>query len=409
VNMGPVFNSASRLSEHPDISTDGLSLYFVSARAGGYGGRDVWVTTRETTEDNWGEPVNLGSTVNSTGGDSASSISSDGLLLLYTRPGDGSARDDIWVTRRASVSDPWGLPVNVGPPVNTAVEDLQPNVSADGRTLYFSSNRGGGYGGYDVWQAPIIPIVDFNADGKVDGKEVLMMAEHWGQNYPLCDIGPFAWGDGVVDANDLTVLARYIGQEVNDPTLIACWKLDEASGVVAADSAGHNNLTVMGNATWQPSGGKIGGALAFDGKGSFAASAKSVLDPAAGPFSVIAWVKGGAANRVIVSQESGADWLYLNQYGMLTTDLAVSPRAAAKSLTSDAYVPDDRWHRVVLTWDGTNRVLGVDGVEVAKDTQPSLAPSNGNLNIGGGKNLTPATFWSGLIDDVRIYDRAVKP
>jgi hypothetical protein len=178
--------------------------------------------------------------------------------------------------------------------------------------------------------------------------------------------------------------------------------------MTAADSAGDNGAMVVGDATWQPEGGKIGGALAFDGKSNFARTMSPVLDPAKGPFSVIAWVKGGAANRVIVSQASGADLLYLNQYGMLTTDLKASGRDA-KSLTSSAFVIDDQWHRVVLTWDGTNRTLQMDGVEVARDTQPNLAASNGSLHIGGGKNLGTATFWSGLIDEVRIYDRAVKP
>ena len=78
-------------------------------------------------------------------------------------------------------------------------------------------------------------------------------------------------------------------------------------------------------------------------------------------------------------------------------------------LTSDAYVLDDRWHRVALVWDGTNRSLHMDGVEVAKDTQPNLAASSGNLQIGCGKTVTPTTFWSGLIDDVRIYSRVVEP
>ena len=225
--------------------------------------------------------------------------------------------------------------------------------------------------------APILPIADFNGDGKVD-------------------------------IADLKVLAEYIGQDVNDPTLIAHWALDETEGTTAADSVGNNHLTVVGNAAWQPAGGKIGGALAFDGKDNFASSGSVVLDPAKGPFSVIAWVKGGTAGRVIVSQQRGADWLYLNQYGMLTTDLKASGRDG-KSLTSSTFMTDDQWHRVVFTWDGTNRVLGADGVEVAKDTQPNLAASSSNLVIGAGKDMAPGTFWNGLIDDVRIYDRVVRP
>jgi len=62
-------------------------------------------------------------------------------------------------------------------------------------------------------------------------------------------------------------------------------------------------------------------------------------------------------------------------------------------------------------WDGTRRYLYVDGAEVAAD-----AVASGNLNhcaggmyIGAGSTLAPGTFWSGLIDDVRLYNRAVKP
>jgi Tol biopolymer transport system component len=413
VNLGPRINSSAH-DESPWISADGLELYFVSLRPGGYGDRDIWVARRATVNSPWGDPVNLGPIVNSAYSEEHISLSADGLLLFFMdnyisppRPG-GYGSQDIWMARRASLSDPWESPVNLGPKVNGPAYDWAPCISPDGRTLCFKTALTLDLSTWGSWQAPIIPIVDFNGDGKVDGKEVLAMAQHWGQNKSLYDIGPSPIGDGVVDANDLTVLAQYIGQEVNDPSLIAHWALDETEGMTANDSAGKNDATVLGNATWQPEGGKIGGALAFDGKSSFARTMSPVLDPAAGPFSVIAWVKGGAANRIIVSQSSGADWLYLNQYGMLTTDLKGSG-TNGKTLTSSAFILDDQWHRVALVWDGTNRALYVDGVEVAKDTQPSLVASSGSLNIGAGRNTTPATFWSGLIDDVRIYDRVVQP
>ena len=411
VNLGPIVNSTND-EWSPSITADGLSLFFCSGRPGGMGGWDIWMTTRASVSDPWGQPVNLGSPVNSPTGEAYVGTSANGLLLFLSefeppfRTG-GFGGGDIWLTKRANNSDPWGRPVNLGPTVNTGAWDVSVDISADGLTLYFCSDRAGGSGALDLYQVVIVPVVDFNGDGKVDGKEVMALAQHWGQGKSLYDIGPSPTGDGVVDANDLTVLAGYIGQEVNDPTLIAHWALDETEGTTAHDSAGKNDATVLGNATWQPAG-KIGGALAFDGKSNFARTMSPVLDPAAGPFSVIAWVKGGAANRVIVSQASGADWLYLNQYGMLTTDLKSAGRQG-KSLTSDAFILDDQWHRVALVWDGTNRALHMDGVEVARDTQPSLAASSGSLHIGGGKYIAPASFWSGLIDDVRIYNRAVQP
>jgi hypothetical protein len=64
---------------------------------------------------------------------------------------------------------------------------------------------------------------------------------------------------------------------------------------------------------------------------------------------------------------------------------------------------------VGLTWDGLNRVLYVDGTEVAGDTQASPQGSAESLLIGVSGALDKGSFWKGLIDDVRLYDRAVKP
>ena len=85
-------------------------------------------------------------------------------------------------------------------------------LTSDGSTLYFSSTRAGGFGGDwgDIYQAPIIPIVDFNGDRIVDASDMCIMVDHWGENYPLCDIGPTPMGDGIVDVEDLKVLAEHL-------------------------------------------------------------------------------------------------------------------------------------------------------------------------------------------------------
>jgi serine/threonine protein kinase len=412
VRMGPEINGPGGCNYGVSVSRDNLELYVNSYRPGGIAGpslTDIYVARRTRASDPWANAVNLGSIVNSPYSDAWCCLSPNGLFLFFSdhfnaqpRPG-GYGAADVWMTRRPSLSAPWQAPVNLGRKINSLVHEIMPRISSDGATLYFSTVSGVVW---ENWQAPIIPIVDFNGDGKVDGKEVLAMAQHWGQSKSLYDIGLSPLGDGVVDANDLTVLAGYIGQEVNDPTLIAHWALDETAGVIAHDGAGHNDGTLLGGPAWQPDDGQIGGALAFDGKDDFVRSQESVLDPAQGPLSVIAWVKGGATSQVIISQASGADWLYLNPLGMLATDLKASGRSGT-SLTSDAYVLDDQWHRIALVWDGTNRSLYKDGVEVAGDTQPDLASSNGNLQMGCGK--AGGAFWLGLIDEVRIYNRVVQP
>ena len=148
------------------------------------------------------------------------------------------------------------------------------------------------------------------------------------------------------------------------------------------------------------------GALELDG--ATFVTTDAVLDPSEGPFSVFAWVKGGALGQVMISQVGGVNWLTVTSEGALMTELRRSGRQG-KSLTSASVITDGNWHRVGFVWDGSNRILYVDDVQVARDAQTSLAGSAGGLDIGAGCTLSPASFWSGLIDDVRIYDRAVQP
>ena len=405
-NLGPVVNSSDG-DYMSYISVDGLSLYFSSTRSGGLGLRDLWMTTRATTDDEWGEPVNLGPTVNTASNERRMWISSDGLMLLFQsdRPRT-SGYVEIYMTTRATTNDDWTEPVKLGPPVSVT-SDISPIVSSDGHTLYFSSyNRDGGYGAWDLWQVSIEPIVDFNGDGAVDGSEVCTMADRWGTDDPVCDIGPMPWGDGTVDVQDLIVLAHHIGLELNDPTLIAHWALDEAEGIFASDSAGEHDGTVMGAALWQPAGGVVDGALRFNG--TYFVTTSFVLDPSEGPFSASAWVKGGAPGQGIVSQMAGANWLMTDpSTGALMTELASGEDG--RSLCSEILITDGNWHRVVVTSDGSTGVLYVDGVLAAEGVQDPMAASSGTLSIGCGPNMAPASFFSGLIDGVRIYNRAVKP
>ena len=409
VNLGSTVNTGASEGGQ-SISADGLSLYFVSNRPGGSGGRDLWVTTRASTDDDWGAPVNLGPTVNSSADARSTYISADGLMLFFgsNRPG-GYGNRDLWVTTRATANEPWGESVNLGTTVNSSSHDYCPSISADGLMLFFASNRPGGVGSQDLWQVSISPVVDFNGDGIVDSADMCIMVDHWGENYPLCDIGPTPLGDGIVDVQDLVVLAEHL---LTYPGAVAYWKLDETEGSIAYDSVGVNDGILNGGPLWQPTGGQIAGALAFDGIDDYV-STEHVLDPAVGAFSVFAWIKGGTPGQVIISQRRGVNWLLADPAeGKLMTEL--SPplgRIFPPPLASEFVITDGEWHRVGFVRDGSYRTLYVDGTEVAKDTerQANLEAAYGGLYFGAGKNLEPGSFFSGLIDDVRIYDRAVRP
>ena len=100
----------------------------------------------------WSTPENLGSTVNSSAIDFTPEISRDGLSLYFasTRPG-GLGATDLWVSQRASVDAPWGAPVNLGPTINSGGPDAAPYLSRDGHRLFFASARPGGFGSNDNW------------------------------------------------------------------------------------------------------------------------------------------------------------------------------------------------------------------------------------------------------------------
>jgi len=404
-NLGPPVNTET-WDYNPCLSSDGLQLYFAY-------GRDpqLAVTKRDTKDSLWGEPVNLGPVVNNWTCQDTPWISSDGLLLMFTdfwacslRPG-GFGGTDIWFSRRATKESEWGEPVNLGPAINTLANEDFPMISANGSTLYFNSTRAGGSGMHDLWQAPFIPIVDLNGDGIVDSADVCIMVDNWHTDNTLCDIGPMPWGDGIVDVQDLIVLAEHLFEE---PTLVAHWPLDEAQGDIAYDNTGTCDGTLLGAPVWQPTGGMVDGALQFDGVDDCIVT-NSIPNSIKGPFSVFAWVKGGAPGQVVLSRIGGVNWLCTDPLeANLMTELKASGRGATE-LLSQIIITDGNWHRIGFVWDGSHRTLYVDDVEVANDAQDGLEPATGGFYIGTGKAMQPGTYWSGLIDDVRIYNRAVKP
>jgi Tol biopolymer transport system component len=144
-NLGPPVNT-SQSDGTPCISPDGLSLYFTSNRPGGSGSHDLWVATRITKQDNWSSPADLGRKVNSSSLDYFPCISADGLsLYFYSARAGGRGGGDIWATSRLSVDEEWGYAANLGPAINNNREEVSPNISRDGLTLIFASDRAGGY------------------------------------------------------------------------------------------------------------------------------------------------------------------------------------------------------------------------------------------------------------------------
>jgi WD40 repeat protein len=129
----------------PALSADGLELYFVSDRPGALGGpgdQDIYVARRKSVHSAWGEPARVPPPVSSAFFDITPTISLDGLALYFgsNRPGPFSPPwPDLWVSQRASVNDPWGPAVNLGPGVNTPLFEGSLDISPDQRTVFFAA------------------------------------------------------------------------------------------------------------------------------------------------------------------------------------------------------------------------------------------------------------------------------
>ena len=152
-NLGPTINTP-----YNDLfgceSSNRLTLYFDSDRPGGYGDEDIYMSTRPSIDDPWGTPTNRGPTINTDSCDCQPVFSIDELIMYFGSDRLGGYGElDIWMSTRPSIDDPWGTPTNLGSHVNSPYEDGNPSISPNGLTLYFDSERPGGYGGSDMWMS----------------------------------------------------------------------------------------------------------------------------------------------------------------------------------------------------------------------------------------------------------------
>ncbi|SFS59986.1 WD40-like Beta Propeller Repeat [Mucilaginibacter polytrichastri] len=133
----------------PSISADGRTLYFVSNRKGGYGGYDIWKSTLNAT--GWGEPENLGPTINTAFDEQSPFIHPDDSTLYFCSNGwPGMGNKDLYISRLGQ-DGKWQKPQNLGYPINSSGDENGLTISTNGSYAYFSSNNLNGVGGYDIY------------------------------------------------------------------------------------------------------------------------------------------------------------------------------------------------------------------------------------------------------------------
>ena len=148
-NLGPNFNSEFWESA-PSLSPDKRDLYFTSNRPGGFGGNDIYVCHR-MENGRWSPPQNLGPNINTAGDESFPFIHADNSSLYFTSnelPGYGGT--DLFVVRKTATGE-FGIPENLGYPINTIENEGSLVVAADGKTAYYASDRADSRGLLDLY------------------------------------------------------------------------------------------------------------------------------------------------------------------------------------------------------------------------------------------------------------------
>ena len=150
-NLGPAINTAFNEVE-PFVTSDGSQLYFSSDRPGGFGGYDLYNSYIAFEEMEWLVPFNLGEVVNSSWDERSPTLRGDIMTLYFASNREGGLGGfDIWhseIVPELSYTEPTNLYA-----VNSKYNEVTPFIAPAGACIYFSSDRPGGFGGYDIWRA----------------------------------------------------------------------------------------------------------------------------------------------------------------------------------------------------------------------------------------------------------------
>ncbi len=148
-NAGPKINTRY-WDSHPSLTADGRTLYFLSTRPGGYGAEDIWYTTLDST-DHWMEAKNLGPTINTPLQEFTPFIYADGNTLFFSSDGHaGMGGLDILYSIKDS-SGNWSEPKNLGYPLNTPGRESGFVLSANGKTAFYASEEKGKPSNIDIY------------------------------------------------------------------------------------------------------------------------------------------------------------------------------------------------------------------------------------------------------------------
>ena len=193
------------------------------------------------------------------------------------------------------------------------------------------------------------------------------------------------------------------------PAPVAHWTFDDGAGTVALDSSGNaSDGILMGDPQWVP--GARGGALEFDGIDDYVDCGNPAVLDITGDITLMAWIKVAAFTKTWETILGKGDDSYRMSRGPGDGDsIHFGANGTGDNLNASTVVTTNTWRHVALVYNGASKTIYIDGVEDARDA------SSGNINSSGynfyvGQNSQQADrYLTGLVDDVRIYNKALSP
>jgi hypothetical protein len=195
--------------------------------------------------------------------------------------------------------------------------------------------------------------------------------------------------------------------------LLGWWKFDEAEGLVAVDSSGCAMNASVNGATWAPGGGRIGGTAQFNGTGGHVAAPEGFADFSGG-LTIALWARptaaAGYARFIDFANGSPSDNFLLTREGT-SPDLLLEVYRGDQSqgkVAARGVIEDNAWQHFTATIDpGGNTTIYKDGEQVATGDLPTPNVVERSQNYIGRSNWGNDAFYKGMMDDVRVYDRAL--
>ncbi|GEM_PF-2509188 len=241
---------------------------------------------------------------------------------------------------------------------------------------------------------------------------------------PFQNLGPVV-GSSFTDTGVLNGFTYYYavaavngaGEGVNSTSVAATpsdlhahWKFNETSGTAAADSAGSNNGTLTGGASWI--GGRINNAVLLNGSSGYVSLPAGIVS-SLNDFSITTWVFVNANStwaRVFDFGTGTGTYMFLTPQSVAgTIRYAITTGGSEQQVNGTAALTPGQWNHVAITLNGTTGILYVNGVAIGTNTSMTLKPSGlGNTTLNYiGKSQFSDPYLNGRVDDFRIYRRAL--